>query len=130
MSMELDIEVCLDAVPVETVLELQKKFPVTCACDNANAIARNAIISAWDHPRAVVSVDEEVSRFLQQLDYHAETVRGARGVIRLGIFYALTETVVFPFRLSVETVKEIGALNLAMDVTGYPCSEESEEDDI
>lgn len=44
--------------------------------------------------------------------------------LRVGIFYNLKETVVFPFRLSSSVLQKIASLNLDLSVTGYPCAED------
>lgn len=60
-----------------------------------------------------------------------EFLRGFNGIadklypeVRLGFFYNLEETVVFPFNLEIETLIAITSLNLSLSVTGYPCDSE------
>lgn len=126
MSMELDIEVCLNSFSWLAATELAKRFPVEFPNTGAEASHQDVVIRAAPEPQVVTDVDARIRDFLQGLTAQAEAVKQSQGVLRLGIFYDLRETVVFPFRLSVETVKALCELNLSVDATGYPCADEEE----
>lgn len=123
--MELDLDVGFDSFPQASTLELQKILPVEFA--RTNASCRDVVVRAAPEPRTVASVDAAIQEFLNILKMHAEAVRQSQGILHLGIFYDLRETVVFPLRLSVETVKALAELNLEVDATGYPCADESDD---
>lgn len=124
--MELDIEVRLNNFSRFAALELAKHFPVEFPKADTKASHQDVIIQVAAKPQIVTNVDAGIRDFLRSLTVHAEAVKQSQGILRLGIFYDLRETVVFPFRLSVETIKALGELNLSVDATGYPCSDEEE----
>lgn len=119
--MEVDIEVRLNSFPRVVALEIARHLPVEFTKPG------EVVLRAAQEPRAVTDIDAAVRDFLRSLVAHAEAVRQSNGVLRLGIFYDLDETVVFPLQLSLETIKVLGDLNLSLDSTGYPCSEESQK---
>ena len=46
------------------------------------------------------------------------------GTLDIAVFYDLSETIIFPFKLSREFISLLGGNNISVDVTGYPCSED------
>jgi hypothetical protein len=72
------------------------------------------------------ALETGISNLLRHLDAYADTIRRSAGTLRVGLFYDLDETVVFPLRLSADVVKALAALNLAVDATGYPCKDEAD----
>jgi hypothetical protein len=124
--MELDIDIRLNDFPRAVALEIAQRLPVEFKTAT-EAAHQQVLIRAAQEPRAVTDIDGELLDFLRSLATYAETLRQSKGTLRLGIFYDLDETVVFPLRLSLETIKVLGDLNLSLDATGYPCSDESQE---
>ena len=57
---------------------------------------------------------------------HALEIAQATPVLRLGIYYSLEETVVFPLQLDVTTISLMAAMGLGLAAYGYPCSDESD----
>lgn len=71
-----------------------------------------------------VTVSEQVGQFLEEVRGLVQSAEEAlEKRLRVGIFYNVSETAVFPFRLSRHVVKSMASLGLDLDVTGYPCSE-------
>jgi hypothetical protein len=126
--MELDADVSLNNLPRSIALELAKRFPVEFSKKDAAATHQDVVIRFASAPQVVTDVDAAVQDFLRSLVTHADAIKRSCGVLRLGVFYDLSETVVFPLQLSAETIRTLGELNLGIDATGYPCAEESEED--
>ncbi len=124
--MELDVEVHLENLPRPIALELAKCFPVELG-EVTSDVVRDVVVRPASESHVVTDVEIGIRAFLQSLTMYSEAIKKSRGALRLGIFYDLRETVVFPFRLSAEIVKTIGELNLSIDATGYPCAEESED---
>ena len=132
MPMELDIEIQLANFPRQIALELAEHFPVEFQnkkekIDKEGLLYCEITVRAAAKSQVVANVDTGIHNFLQRLATYAEAIKQYQGVLRIGVFYDLNETVVFPFRLSVETVKALGELNLSIDATGYPCAEEPDE---
>lgn len=127
MSTELDIEVYFSRFSRFSVSEIAKYVPVEYQKKNTGSSYHEVIIRAALEPQTVTDVDEQIRDFLRILTIQAEAVKQSHGMLRLGIFYDLSETVVFPFRLSIETIRVLGELNLSVDVTGYPCTEDTDE---
>lgn len=71
-------------------------------------------------------VDETVSGFLSGLHTLGEHLRALNVSLRIGVFYDLNETVIFPFQLSAATLEKIAELGLALDATIYVCGEDEE----
>lgn len=61
--------------------------------------------------------------FLRGLDPCVDLVRLARGELRLGIYYSLNDTVVFPLHLDSSCIRMMADLNLSLDSTGYAYAE-------
>ena len=62
--------------------------------------------------------------FLSKLTSLENILRKFGGELRLGIYYELKETAVFPFRLPSECIHRLASLNLSLESTGYPCSDD------
>jgi hypothetical protein len=122
--MEVDIEVRLNSFSRLIALELAKHFPVEFPQTDIKTSHQNVIIRSAPKPQVVPDVDTGIRDFLRSLTTYAETIKQSQGTLRIGIFYNLCETVAFPFRLSIETVKLLCELNLSVDATGYPCADE------
>jgi len=74
-------------------------------------------------------IDETVSRFLFGLHTLGGHLRALNVSLRIGVFYDLNETVIFPFQLSAATLEKIAELGLSLDATIYVCGEDDEEPD-
>jgi len=70
------------------------------------------------------SIDETISKFLAELHPLEGKLRELKAELRVGVFYDVRETVVFPFRLAKENVSRIASFDLSLDATIYVCSEE------
>ncbi|HVX13343.1 MAG TPA: hypothetical protein VHC22_19315 [Pirellulales bacterium] len=71
------------------------------------------------------SVGDLLKVFLGGLSSAASVISRSRAEVRIGIFYDLTETVIFPLVLPAECVEALAALRLSVNSTGYPCNEET-----
>ena len=120
--MEVDIEVQLSKMPRAAALEMRKKCLVEFASGNGTTDPDDIVVRPAAQAQALES---GISSLLRELELHSDIIRQSGGVLRVGVFYDLEETVVFPFRLSADVVKAIGSLNLAVDATGYPCREDA-----
>ena len=121
--MEVDIEICLNSVERAEVTLFANQFLIKCTSNDASGDLLNIIVRLEDDDR-IGRVDHIVRDFLRYLAPYSNTIRRYQGVLRLGVFYNLEETVIFPFQLSCEAIKSIADLNLSIDATGYPCSPE------
>lgn len=63
--------------------------------------------------------------FLRSLENVKSYIFNLNSRIRFGMFYNLNETVVFPFFLSKEIVGLLNEFGFSMEVSCYPCDEES-----
>jgi hypothetical protein len=125
-SMEADVEVRLAHFPKVAAMELAKHYAVDFDKTDTGAESQGVVVRATMGSKTELALEEAVRTFLQGLSMQADAVRRAQGVLRIGVFYDLQETVVFPFRLSANVVKQIAELSLSIDATGYPCADESE----
>lgn len=73
-------------------------------------------------------IDETVSRFLSGLHLLEEKLRALKAELRVGVFYSVAETAIFPFRLGVDCVAEIARCGLVLDATIYVCGDEELSD--
>lgn len=119
--MEVDIDICLSNVARDEVSNLAKQFLIKCINKDAGGDLQDIVIRQEPDNRTGI-VDHIVRDFLSNLTSFSETIRKHQGVLRLGVFYNIEESVVFPFRLSCDAIKSIADLNLSIDATGYPCS--------
>jgi hypothetical protein len=69
--------------------------------------------------------DKTVCNFIEGLKVLGERLALEDSVFRIAIYYGLDETVVLPLKFSKSLVKLISELSLSLDMTGYPCSDES-----
>lgn len=69
--------------------------------------------------------DKSACDFIDGLKILGERLELEDSVFRIAIYYSLDETVVLPLKLSKSLVKLISELSLSLDMTGYPCSDES-----
>ena len=119
--MEVDIEICLNNVARSEISSLAKQFLVERTNKDAGGELQDIVIRQEADNRTDI-VDHIVRDFLNNMTSFSETIRKHQGVLRLGIFYDIEESVVFPFRLSCEAIKLIADLNILIDATDYPCS--------
>ena len=119
--MEVDIEICLNNVARSEISSLAKQFLVERTNKDAGGELQDIVIRQEADNRTGI-VDHIVRDFLNNMTSFSETIRKHQGVLRLGIFYDIEESVVFPFRLSCEAIKLMADLNILIDATGYPCS--------
>ena len=122
--MEVDIDICLNNVARGDVSSLAKQFLVERTNKDAGGELQDIVIRQEADNRTGI-VDHIVRDFLNNMTSFSETIRKHQGVLRLGIFYDIEGSVVFPFRLSCETIKLIADLNILIDATGYPCSSDA-----
>lgn len=73
-------------------------------------------------------IDETVSRFLSDLHLLEEKLRKLKAELRVGVFYGMAETAIFPFRLGVDCVAGIARCGLVLDAAIYVCGEEEPSD--
>ncbi|MEJ5908044.1 hypothetical protein V7V80_25510 [Pseudomonas kermanshahensis] len=69
--------------------------------------------------------DKTACDFIEGLKVLGERLALEDSVFRIAIYYSLDETVVLPLKFSKSLVKLISELSLSLDMTGYPCSDES-----
>ena len=119
--MEVAIEIFLKNVARGEISSLAKQFLVERTNKDAGGQLQDIVIRQDTDNRTGI-VDNIVRDFLHNMTSFSETIRKHQGLLRLGIFYDIEESVVFPFRFSCEAIKLIADLNLSIDATGYPCS--------
>ncbi|MGX1018562.1 hypothetical protein AB7M33_001238 [Pseudomonas sp. Y3 TE3536] len=69
--------------------------------------------------------DKIACNFIEGLKVLGERLALEDSVFRIAIYYSLYETVVLPLKFSKSLIKLISELSLPLDMTGYPCSDES-----
>jgi len=69
--------------------------------------------------------DKTACSFIEGLKVLGERLALEDSVFRIAIYYSLDETVALPLRFSKSLVKLVSELSLSLDMTGYPCSDES-----
>lgn len=69
--------------------------------------------------------DKTACDFIEGLKVLGERLALEDSVFRIAVYYSLDETVVLPLKFSKSLVKLISELSLSLDMTGYPCSDES-----
>lgn len=48
-------------------------------------------------------------------------VNWAGGCLRVGVFYDLSESIVFPMKYGLELMRLLVSMNLSIECVGYPC---------
>ncbi|EIF35324.1 hypothetical protein BCh11DRAFT_03140 [Burkholderia sp. Ch1-1] len=89
-------------------------------------------IHVWLSPseKVVDDVDLEIQNFLRKLQACGFDEK-VQNVLRVAMFYDLTETVVFPFSISSSTIRLLADCGMSLETVGYPCSDdESQPGDI
>lgn len=125
--MEADIAVILQGVPRDLSEELSKNFIVAYKSKDKNQFAVDLSVRYSSELTVVSDLNAAIFAFLNQVGVFSDAINSLKGVLRIGVFYDLRETVVFPFCLSLDSVKIIEHLGLAIDVSGYPCSDDSDD---
>jgi hypothetical protein len=123
---DIDFELQLRSFPRAGSADLCESFVVEMEGDGE---LRDVVLRAEREVRPPDSLDAAMADWLRNLEAHAQTVRQCNATIRLGMFYNVKETVVFPFRLSAQTIHALSNLNLGISATGYPCDDEPAETD-
>ena len=121
MKVDVDIEICLSNVARDEVSSLAKQFLVERTNKDASSELQDIVIWQEINNRTGI-IYHIVLDCLNNLTSFSETIRKHQSVRRLGIFYDIGESVVFPFRLYCEAIKSIADLNLSIDAIAYPCS--------
>jgi hypothetical protein len=73
--------------------------------------------------KTVDDVDSEIQSFLKNLRMCGFDEKGGN-VLRIGIFYKLSETIVFSFFASSSTIKLLADCGMSLETIGYPCSDD------
>ncbi|MEC5404065.1 hypothetical protein VOM14_00590 [Paraburkholderia sp. MPAMCS5] len=73
--------------------------------------------------KTVDDVDLEIQDFLRSIQTCGfdET---AESVLRVAIFYKLSETIIFPFSISSSTIRLLADCGMSLETVGYPCSDD------
>jgi hypothetical protein len=119
--MDVDIEVQLAKVPKPVALEIAKRFSVEFASKKEKGGPQDIVVRPTSQQP---TLEKAIASFLAELVAYGETIKQSAGTLRVGVFYDLDETVVFPMRLSADVIRTLSAMNLALDATGYPCKED------
>ena len=80
--------------------------------------------SGNDAVEAKTTVGDEILKFLTGLKAFDMEIRDVGGELRLGIYYDVPQTVVFPFHLSTDCIRALERFGVSLDSTGYPCGTE------
>ena len=102
--MEVDIEIYLKNVARNEVSSLAKQFLVERTNKDAGGELQDILIRQEADNRTGI-VDHIVRDFLSNMTAFSETIRKHQGVLCLGIFYDIEESVIFPFQLSCKAIK-------------------------
>ncbi|HEX7048140.1 MAG TPA: hypothetical protein VF275_11280 [Gammaproteobacteria bacterium] len=115
--MNTDIELVLPVSPMALpVRRLQDEgFWLVEVDKGETRISRNEDYSG-------MSVDDTVSAFLRSLCSISDVLEPHMTTLRIGVYYDIEETVVFPFFLSSSSIRKIASLSLSLEATGYPCA--------
>ena len=126
--MHLDIDLIAGPMPLEdgnALLHVPDFYTAKLLHDKSGSERVRLFIQyAREGPVKVPStVSPLVEEFLVGLSSLSEQIRTVGGELRLGIFYDLEDTTVFPVYLSADCIKLLSKFNVGIDSTGYPCSE-------
>ena len=69
------------------------------------------------------NLDNAITDFLSDLTKLRGVITTLKTSLRIGVFYQLAETVVFPVMLSKKTIELLYQFRVDLDITGYPCDE-------
>ncbi|WEL56062.1 hypothetical protein PZ739_02540 [Pseudomonas kermanshahensis] len=70
-------------------------------------------------------LDKIACNFIEGLKVLGDRLALEDSVFRIAIYYSLDETIVLPLKFSKSLIKLVSELSLSLDMTGYPCSDES-----
>jgi hypothetical protein len=87
------------------------------------------IIRTAQSERPETSLDMAVREFLDALQSVGIGRKGEERALRIGVFYDLEETVVFPVTLSTQTLAMLVDWDLDLNISGYPCAPEEDENE-
>lgn len=116
---DMDIEVRVPNLPMALVSKIAGHISTEPKIIDDEAIFHIYYEGTW--PK---NFDEKIRNFLYPFMAFADIISQSKGILRLGLFYDLEQTVVFSLVLSAETIELLGRLKLSIDSTSYPCSEE------
>jgi hypothetical protein len=126
MEVDIELTVTVDSYGTATLVNgLSRNYLAKVVGSGSTpGTVEYSIRFANDVSREVEStVGVVILDFVQGLTPLLNVISRANGILRLGIYYDLRETMVFPLILSAECVKSIASFELSLDCTGYPCSE-------
>ena len=125
--MDLDIDLIAGPMALEDgneLLQISGVYTAKLLHDKSGSKRVRVFIQyVREGPVSVPStVSPLVEEFLVGLLSISEQIRTVGGEVRLGIFYDLEDTMVFPVHLSADCIKLLSKFNVSIDSTGYPCS--------
>lgn len=122
--MEVDVEIELPSVSSPMDYELDGFLPNNYFIEDRGTHKKAYFL------RGTASTGERIagtiSRFLSDLSPLKEKLRALKAELRVGVFYSVTETVIFPFQLSADCISQIAQFGLALDAIIYVCGEEEQ----
>jgi hypothetical protein len=122
VDIEIDFAVNEHEIKLLETIPSQKYSYKVERCDKGTLIAKVSY-KTEDYVKFDATVGEVIKSFLVGLEAIRNVIKNGAGRIRLGIFYHLNETMVFPFFLSAESIRVISDFNILLDATGYPCND-------
>jgi len=123
--MKVDVEITLPANPAAEDYGLKDFLPDDYFIEERGMKTKCSFLRASSSVGE--RIDETVAGFLAGLQPLAEKIKSLRAELRIGVFYDLEETVVFPFPLKTETVRAIAEYGLALDAILYACGPEDDK---
>jgi hypothetical protein len=124
--MDIDIELRLRPNS-ESQLAAVRKWAVAGLKVTSSKKGDELIVRTSQSEKFETSLDNAVREFLDDLQSAGIDQRYEGRALRIGVFYDLQETVVFPVRLLAPTLAMLANLALDLNISGYPCAPEQDE---
>jgi hypothetical protein len=121
----MKINVWIDAQFCELEADQINRMKGTYLVQKKERLDGRGTYHVWLSPteQLVDDVDAEIQAFLLNLKKCGFDEK-SENVLRIAIFYKLSETIVFSFAASSLTLRLLAECGMSLETVGYPCSDE------
>ncbi len=120
--MEVDIEISFSLNDSEIHSSNITKFENYYDIVNINK-EKNIFLVSKEYDLKNITLSDAIINFFKQFEGVYNFKPNIEKLLRLGIYYDLEETVVFPVMLTNTCISLLSKINVSLDISGYPCSE-------
>lgn len=120
MSFDIDVEVILsflDKSHKENFISRMPKRVLIYETDD------NVTLQVENCSKVDTTLDEIIKCFFENITGLEEYFQESKNVLRIGMYYSLQDTVVFPVILSNENLSFLSQFKMSLDFSGYACSD-------